>query len=125
MRTIFLPLLLFGALIAGEIQQKTAEQTIDITIDYGQERAARTVAAPYANGMTALSVLRRVADVRTKKAGAFTFITAIDGIRSAPQKMGWFYSIDGKNADKTASTFLLENAHSMRWEYRPDNCLGR
>lgn len=115
MRTVLIVLLLCGLLAAGE--------KITVTIDYGKDRPARTVTAVYENGTTALAVLQSVADVRTKKVGIYTFITSIDGVRSTPQKMGWFYSVDGRHADKTASGFLLENAKTMRWEYRADHCL--
>lgn len=123
MRIIFLPLLLLGVLIAQESGTDTQELTMTVTIDYGKERPARTVRVSYADGVTALSVLQAVAKVRTKKAGSFTFVTAVDGIRSTAGVMGWFFSVDGRHADKTASRFLLRSAETMRWEYRADHCL--
>lgn len=99
-------------------------QTIEIDINYGGVKEARTVKAEYKSGESALAVLSKVAKVKTKKVGEFVFITSIDGVASAPQKMGWFYSVDGKSASKTASTNILENATSMRWEYHTDNCLS-
>jgi hypothetical protein len=122
-RTVFLPLLLLVGLIGGACYADTPGQTIAVTIDYGKERPARTVRASYEEGATALGVLRGVARVRTKEAGAFTFVTAIDGVRSSAGVMGWFFSVDGRHADKTASSFVLHDAETMRWEYREDRCL--
>ncbi len=99
-------------------------QTIDVEITYGGTKEARTAKTEYKNGETALAVLSKVAKVHTKKVGEFVFITSIDGVASAPQKMGWFYTVDGKSADKTASTNMLKDAKSMRWEYHTDNCLS-
>jgi hypothetical protein len=124
-RRLLLVLIFFVGAAADQTQQKHALQSVAVTIDYGQVRPVRTVTVSYGRGMTALGVLKRAAKVRTKKVGRFVFINAIDGVRSEPQKMGWFYSVDGRHADRTASTFILENAHTMRWEYRPDHCLGR
>jgi hypothetical protein len=121
-RIIFIPLLLFGVLIAAERNTDT-QQTMTVTIDYGKEGTARTVRTSYENGATALNVLRTIAKVRTKKAGAFTFVTAIDGVRSTPGVMGWFFSVDGNHADRTASSFALRDTETMRWEYRADHCL--
>lgn len=124
-RTLFIVFLMWGAAAAGTVPQTAPMQTIEITIDYGSLRPARTVAVTYAAGSTALDVLGKAAKVRTKQAGRFIFITAIDGIRSVPQSMGWFYSVDGLSADKTAAANILQNAKTMRWEYRPDHCLAQ
>jgi hypothetical protein len=99
-------------------------QPIEIEITYGGAKEARTAKIEYKNGETALAVISRVANVKTKKVGEYLFITSIDGVASTPQKMGWFYLVDGKNADKTASTTILKDAKSMKWEYHADNCLS-
>jgi len=99
-------------------------QTINIEITYGSVKEARTTKTEYKSGESALAVISRVANVKTKKVGQYLFITSIDGVVSAPQKMGWFYLLDGKNADKTASSHILTNEKSMRWEYHIDNCLS-
>jgi hypothetical protein len=99
-------------------------QPIEIEITYGGVKEARTAKTEYKNGETALAVISRVAKVKTKKVGEFVFVTSIDGVASMPQKMGWFYLVDGKNADKTAATNMLKDAKSMRWEYHIDNCLS-
>jgi len=101
-----------------------ADNKIDIEINYGGAKEPRVVQTAYKDGETVLAVLSRVARVKTKKVGEFLFVTSIDGVTSSPQKMGWFYSVDGKSADKTASQNTLANAKSMRWEFHTDNCLG-
>jgi hypothetical protein len=106
-----LPLWLFG-------------QNMQIDINYGGVKNARTINTEYKAGESALAVLSRVAKVKTKKVGDFVFIVSIDGVVGKPQKMGWFYTVDDKGADKTASSYILTNEKSMRWEYHADNCLS-
>ncbi len=100
------------------------KQLLRVTIDYGQLHPTRTVMTTYRSGDTALEVLRQVAMVGIKKAGKYTFITAIDGIVSKPKETGWFYTLDGERADKTASAKRLHNAQEMQWAFRPDHCLA-
>lgn len=99
-------------------------QTIDIEISYGGIKETRTIKTEYKSGDSALAAVSKVAKVRTKKVGEFIFITSIDGVASSPQKMGWFYTVDGKSADKTASSYILTNEKTMRWEFHTDNCLS-
>ena len=100
------------------------DNSIDIEIMYGGEKEPRMVKTTYKNGDTALETLSKAAKVKTKKVGGFLFVTSIDGVASSPKKMGWFYSVDGKSADKIASTNTLVNAKNMRWEFHTDNCLS-
>jgi hypothetical protein len=101
-----------------------ANNKMEIEISYGDIKESHIIETSYQNGDTALAVLEKVAKVRTKKVGNFLFVTSIDGVASSPQKMGWFYSVDGKSADKTASANILNGAKNMKWEFHTDNCLG-
>lgn len=102
-----------------------AEENAIVTIDFAGIKPTKTIEVKQTPGMTALELLEAAAKVTTKHAGKYIFITSIDGVKSTPKKMGWFYEVDGKRAKKTASSYILENIKTMRWEYRTDNCLNR
>lgn len=102
-----------------------ASENVLVTIDYADKKPTKSVEVDFKAGMTALELLQSVAEVSTKNVGKYTFITSIDGVKSKPKKMGWFYKVDGKDANKVASAYVLEEIKTMRWEYRADNCLSR
>lgn len=110
------------ALLAVLLSCTLGADTLTIEIDYAGLAQKRIVQTEYAPGTTALELLKNVASVRTKTAGGYTFVTAIDGIASEPGKMGWFYSIDGSAAPTMPDRFILENARTMRWHYRVEAC---
>jgi len=101
-----------------------SDSSIDIEIMYGGQKEPIIVKTTYKNGDTALDALSKAAKVKTKKVNDFLFVTSVDDVASSPNKMGWFYSVDGKSTEKIASTNKLVNAKSMRWEFRADNCLS-
>jgi hypothetical protein len=96
-----------------------------VSIDYAGMKENQNISVHYTKGETVLEVLQRAADVKIKRVGRHSFVTSINEVTSRPNKMGWFYKIDGKEAKKTASSTVLENALCMQWLYRQDNCLSR
>ena len=93
-----------------------------ITIDYGDQRPSRSVTTDAAPDATALEVLRQVADLKMRDVGTFRFVTSIDGVKSIPGKMGWFYALDGIKAKELASTGRVGEARTMSWSYRVEAC---
>jgi hypothetical protein len=122
-----LPLLFALTLFASDdapfdrLPQK-GTKSIRVEIDYGGSRPSRTIETGYDEGTSALSLLRQVAEVQTYQAGNFVFVKSIDKIKSEPGKMGWFYSIDGVKAKKLADSYLLKDAHDMKWTYKREAC---
>jgi hypothetical protein len=102
-----------------------SDSVLLLSIDYAGLKESENINVGYTKGETALEVLQRAADVKTKRLGRHNFITSINEVASRPNKMGWFYKIDKIEAKKTASTTTLENVLSMQWVYRQDNCLSR
>ena len=102
-----------------------ADSTLKLTINYGSIKPEQTLDVNYKEGATALAILQSAVPVLTKKVGTYIFVTSINGLKSQPQKMGWFYQVDGESAQKVASHNILTTASSMRWEYRQDNCLSQ
>lgn len=107
---VFLATLLF--LNANEIK---------ITINYGDARGIENFTTSYEDGMSALEVLDKVADISIAK-GKFKFVRSINGKKSIPGKYGWFYLINGESPEKMASNYKLENISSMTWYYKVEKC---
>jgi len=121
---ILFALLFFSpaTLSASEPEVSTAKKSIRIEIDYGGLHPARMITTDYTAGMSALKLLKQVAEVRTYELGSFVFVKSIDQIESKRGEMGWFYSIDGVTAKKIADSYLLYDAEEMRWSYRVEAC---
>ena len=116
---------IFFTFISLALLSSTLMANVTVTIDYADKKPTKKIEVHFKEGMTALALLQSVSDVSTKNVGKYTFITSIDGVKSKPRKMGWFYQIDGKDADKVASANVLGPIETMKWEYRADNCLSR
>jgi len=109
-------------LAASEPEVSTGKKSIRIEIDYGGLHPSRMITTDYTAGMSALKLLKQVAEVRTYELGSFVFVKSIDQIESKRGEMGWFYSIDGVTAKKIADSYLLYDAEEMRWSYRVEAC---
>jgi hypothetical protein len=101
---------------------KEEKRNIVIKINYGDIRPARTIEACYTKGNTALEVLQRVAEVKTHPVGEYVFVVSIDGVEGKRGETAWYYSVDGKSANKLAYSNILNDVNSMKWEYREDVC---
>lgn len=118
MQKVFLLLLLCAYILA-------ADSILLLNIDYAGLKESENISVRYTKGETALKVLQRAADVKTKRLGRHSFVTSINKVESRPSKMGWFYKVNNIEANKTASTTTLEDTFSMQWVFRQDNCLNR
>jgi hypothetical protein len=127
---LFYPLLLslFSLTLFASGDEQSArlhqegKKSIKIEFDYGGLRPSRAVVTEYDEGMSAMKLLQQVAEVQTYQLGMSVFVKSIDKVKSERGKMGWFYSIDGVSAKKLASSYLLKDAHEMKWSYRVEAC---
>lgn len=94
---------------------------ITVTISFGNDKEDKVITTTYENGDTALDILNKVADIEVSK-GKYKFIRSIDGQKSIPGTYGWFYLIDGEPTKKMASTYQLNDAFTMLWYYKVEDC---
>lgn len=123
-RKIEIILLLAGALslIAGLCQARDME----INIDYGNIRQARTVTVSVEEGDTALTALMKAAEVATHPLGEYVFVVAVDHVEGKRGDMAWYYTLDGKPAKNLAFRQPLGAAtKSMAWNYTRDVCSAK
>ena len=99
-----------------------SKYNIVVEIDYGGVRPSRTVEVPRVQDRTALEVLESVAKVKTDTVAGYVFVVSIDGVEGKRGDKAWYYMVDGKEADKLASSNLLNDADLMKWEYKKDTC---
>ena len=99
-----------------------SKDNIVVEIDYGGVRPSRTVEVPRVQDRTALEVLESVAKVKTDTVAGYVFVVSIDGVEGKRGDKAWYYMVDGKEADKLASSNILNDADLMKWEYKKDTC---
>lgn len=97
-------------------------KNIVVEIDYGDIRPSRTVNTSYREGMSALELLQTVSKVETHPVDQYIFVVSIDGVYGKRGDMAWYYTVDGKSADKLAYLNPLNNAKRIKWVYKKDTC---
>lgn len=95
---------------------------IVVEIDYGTERKARTAEVELVKTMTALELLQTVATVETHPVGRFVVVTSIDGVKGKRGDMAWYYTVDGKPAEKIAFNNVINKTTHIKWNYKKDIC---
>lgn len=104
-------------------QQSAAGENITVEIDYGNIRPSRTVVVPWAKDRTILEVLQTIAEVKTHPVDKYVFVVSIDGVEGKRGEMAWYYTINGKSADKLAYSNVLNNSvNHIKWVYKKDIC---
>lgn len=94
-----------------------------VEIDYGEVLPTRIIETVKDENKSALEILQSVAELKTIPAGpGAAIVIAIDGVEGKRGDMAWYYKVDGKKPQKLASSYVIGNAKSMRWEYKSDVC---
>ena len=105
---------------------KENSKNIVVEIDYGNVLPTRTVKTPWVKGKTVLEALQAVAEVKTHPVGQYVFVVSIDGVEGKRGEMAWYYTVDGKSADKLAFSNDLDiNVRHVKWVYKKDACSGK
>jgi hypothetical protein len=104
-------LLLFALALAG-CGGSGGGATLKVTRDHGRHVLLK---ASVPSGLTAMQALQRQADVKTSYGGRF--VVSINGVASAPRR-DWFYFVNGKLGDRSASEVRLHEGDVEWWDYR-------
>ena len=100
----------------------SAGKKIVVEIDYGDIRPSRTVEVPWVEDRTVLEVLQTVAIVETHPVGQYVMVTSIDGVEGKRGEMAWYYTVNGKSAEKIAYSKVANDAEHIKWTYKKDVC---
>ena len=118
--SISLMLVMFaGSFAYAEVE---SNRKVTVKINFGDTLEAKTVEAFLQHGQTVLEVLQSVAIVETHPVGKRVFVTGIDGVKGKRGETAWYYTVDGKSADKLAAVNVLEDVDRITWIYKKDVC---
>jgi hypothetical protein len=95
---------------------------VSVEIDYAGNLPLREEEIVLAKGMTALSALQAVAEVKTHHIGEYVFVVAIDGVEGVRGENAWYYTINGKNPGELAYSKIIEGPAQIKWSYQKDVC---
>lgn len=94
--------------------------TVVVTTDGGRELVVRHNLR-HRRGITALAALRDVADVRMAPGGVVMQVNGIGGGRLTTfgaERAGWFYRVNGIEADKDPARLVVPPGASLWWDLR-------
>jgi Domain of unknown function (DUF4430) len=89
-----------------------------VTRDFGKQRLLSFTEDRIPSGETAMRMLMRSGDVKTRYGGRF--VTAIKGVESrtsGTRKLDWFYYVNGIEADVGAAERKVASADRVWWDY--------
>jgi Domain of unknown function (DUF4430) len=85
-----------------------------VTRDRGAE-VVLTASVP--DGISAMEAVRREADVETRYGGRF--VQTINGVEGGlTTQRDWFFYVNGYEADRSASDYMLHDGDVLWWDYR-------
>jgi len=103
--------------------------TVDLLIDFGEEREAIEVVIPCSVGSTVFSTLKRAehqGDLQLEAAGSgeTAFVKGINGLMGdANTDRYWFFYVDGQLAKQGCGVVEVDPGRKIEWRYqkRPAN----
>lgn len=95
-------------------EQKQEKVVITISKQNGEEVITEKEVA-VKDGQTVMDVMKEHFDLETGSGGGF--ITTIDGVKAnAEEKMAWFYSVNGKEAEVGAKEYELKPGDTVTFD---------
>lgn len=97
--------------------------TVDLVVDFGEEKEPVEVSAVCSEDSTVLSVLERAhnmkkLDLKFRGKGETAFVESIDGIgNQGAGGKNWIYRVNGKMGDKSAGLFEVDPGDKVSWNY--------
>ncbi len=116
---MFSLLLIFA--LAG-CAQTAAPDHVTVTVDFGGEREAKTIQAPWTEGMTALDALRAAAVLEESKRDDMVMVLSIDGVAARSDGPVWLYLINDAPVMKMSNLVSVSRGDRVVWQYRAPDC---
>lgn len=93
-------------------QEESQEQADAVTIS----NDGKTVSYNGVDGEVALATLKAGTDTKTTNSGDLgEFVTEINGVEAEDGKNFWAFYVDGKQADKGASSYETKSGEKIEW----------
>ena len=83
-----------------------------------QEKAGPTTQLSYEgkDGMTALELLQKNADVKTSGTGKDAFVTSVNGTAANPKSQYWAFFVNDETATIGAGSYVTKNGDKITWK---------
>jgi hypothetical protein len=122
MRFLAAALLVLLALAAASCSVNTGSEKgaarLLVTRDFGERRVLVATEDPIESGETAMRLLMRNGDVKTRYGGRF--VNGVNGIASKSaggRRLDWFYYVNGIEADVGAAERKVHGGDRVWWDY--------
>jgi len=93
-------------------------QTRDNEISGTQSKTETTNQLVYEgkDGMTALELLQKNADVKTSGTGKDAFVTSVNGTVANPKNQYWAFFVNDETATIGAGSYITKNGEKITWK---------
>lgn len=130
LRVLIASLFMLGALVAcggeekpstssennNETKQEEKQEVVQVTVS--QNNGDKVIAekeVEIKEGTSVMEVMKNNFDIKAASGGGF--ITSIEGVKAEQsEKMAWFYTINGKEAEVGAKEYELEPGDEVVWD---------
>jgi hypothetical protein len=111
--------LIFTFFLAFSLQ---AQEKVTVEIDFGGEKPNETYQIDWYEGMTAMTALQSVATIESYPIQSHIFVTTINGIRTNPGEMAWYYTVNNESRRVLSFRNPVKSGDVIRWIYKKDVC---
>lgn len=98
------------------LQKNQTNRTLRVTQTVFIKNTKTTSSFSFTPGETALQLLNKTHSIQTIGKEKNAFITVIDGEKADSKKEFWSFSVNGKQAEVGAGSYLLKNNDTIEWK---------
>ncbi|KGX83604.1 hypothetical protein N783_01975 [Pontibacillus marinus BH030004 = DSM 16465] len=130
LRVLIVSLFMLGALVAcggeespttsnennNEAKQEENQEVVQVTVSQNNgEKVIAEKEVEIKEGTSVMEVMKNNFDIKAASGGGF--ITTIEGVKAEQsEKMAWFYTVNGKEAQVGAKEYELEPGDKVVWD---------
>jgi hypothetical protein len=108
---------------AQEVKEEKGENTVTLTVDYGDGVRKEFTAIPWKEKLTAFDALQAAAKhprgikFKHRGAGAATLVVTIDDLSNQAGGNSWLYEVNGQLADRSCAVYELKAGDTLLWKF--------
>jgi hypothetical protein len=108
---------------AQEAKEEKGENTVTLTVDYGDGVRKEFTAIPWKEKLTAFDALQAAAKhprgikFKHRGAGAATLVVTIDDLSNQAGGNSWLYEVNGQLADRSCAVYELKAGDTLLWKF--------
>lgn len=119
---VFLIAMILSFTVACSEKEKDQEiqVTLEMSVD-GNPLSDKHVVTGN-KGMTALTALQNVAEVKTRPVSSYVIVSQVDTFKNIRGDMAWYYEVNGESANILSINNKLQDGDHVEWIYKEDVC---